>query len=103
MTAVNDVSLTVHEGEITGLLGHNGAGKTTLMTMLTGINACITYQALSSKQPIYLHPLLTPVRQRRLFRSSKYNLLFDPSVKKTVGTIAFSVAATTLWHSPPVN
>ena len=39
--AVDDVSLSVHEGEITGLLGHNGAGKSTLMAMLAGNSAFI--------------------------------------------------------------
>lgn len=34
--AVADISFTVDEGEIFGLLGHNGAGKTTTMRMLTG-------------------------------------------------------------------
>jgi ABC-2 type transport system ATP-binding protein len=34
--AVDDVSFTVAEGEILGLLGHNGAGKTTTVRMLTG-------------------------------------------------------------------
>jgi ABC-2 type transport system ATP-binding protein len=34
--AVNDISFTVAEGEIFGLLGHNGAGKTTTIRMLTG-------------------------------------------------------------------
>jgi ABC-2 type transport system ATP-binding protein len=34
--AVNDISFTVSEGEIFGLLGHNGAGKTTTIRMLTG-------------------------------------------------------------------
>jgi lipopolysaccharide export system ATP-binding protein len=34
---VNDVSLTVHQGEIVGLLGPNGAGKTTTFYMVVGL------------------------------------------------------------------
>ncbi|MCX6689312.1 MAG: ATP-binding cassette domain-containing protein [Methanoregula sp.] len=37
VTAVNDVSLTVREGEIFGFLGPNGAGKTTTIRLLTGV------------------------------------------------------------------
>jgi len=36
LTAVDDVSFMIDQGEIVGLLGHNGAGKTTIMKMLTG-------------------------------------------------------------------
>ena len=35
-TAVNDVSFTIEENKIYGLLGRNGAGKTTIMQLLTG-------------------------------------------------------------------
>jgi ABC-2 type transport system ATP-binding protein len=35
LTAVNDVSFTVHPGETLGLLGPNGAGKSTLIRMMT--------------------------------------------------------------------
>jgi D-xylose transport system ATP-binding protein len=34
--AVEDVSVSVHPGEVMALLGHNGAGKSTLMKMLAG-------------------------------------------------------------------
>jgi ABC-2 type transport system ATP-binding protein len=36
-TAVNDVSFSVHKGEIFGLLGANGAGKSTTFRMLCGL------------------------------------------------------------------
>jgi ABC-2 type transport system ATP-binding protein len=35
--AVNDLDLTVYEGEIFGILGPNGAGKTTAIEMIEGI------------------------------------------------------------------
>jgi ABC-2 type transport system ATP-binding protein len=35
MAAVDDVALSVEEGEIFGLLGPNGAGKSTTLKMLT--------------------------------------------------------------------
>jgi ABC-2 type transport system ATP-binding protein len=37
VTAVNDVSFRVEQGEIFGFLGPNGSGKTTVIKMLTGL------------------------------------------------------------------
>lgn len=34
---VDDVNLSIYEGEIFCLLGHNGAGKSTTINMLTGV------------------------------------------------------------------
>jgi branched-chain amino acid transport system ATP-binding protein len=38
LTAVDNASLTVREGEIVGLIGPNGAGKTTLFNAIAGYN-----------------------------------------------------------------
>jgi len=37
LSAVNDFSLTLGQGELVGLIGPNGAGKTTVFNMLSGI------------------------------------------------------------------
>ena len=36
-TAINDISFTVGDGSLYGLIGYNGAGKTTLLKTITGV------------------------------------------------------------------
>src|SRR4029450_8601443 len=38
ITALKDISLRVHAGEVTGILGDNGAGKSTLIKIIGGFN-----------------------------------------------------------------
>ena len=54
-------------------------------------------QALSSKQLIYLHFLLIPMRKCFKLRSSSSDLLFISKVNSSIGTRTFPVAPT-LWN-----
>ena len=60
---VNDVSLTVEQGEIVGLLGPNGAGKTTTFYMITGMIRPDSGQVLLGDKKI---TKLTMYRRARL-------------------------------------
>ena len=37
LAALNDINLTIREGEIRGIIGPNGAGKTTLFNVISGV------------------------------------------------------------------
>lgn len=51
VTAVDDLSFTVSQGETVGLLGRNGAGKTTLLRMMTGSTRPTSGAVLASSSP----------------------------------------------------
>lgn len=57
VTAVNDVSLTVREGETFGFLGPNGAGKTTTIRLLTGVLTPDAGTVHINDIDIHRHPL----------------------------------------------
>jgi len=63
LTAVNDMSFTVAEGELFGFLGPNGAGKTTTIKMITGLLRPTSGRAMIGEYDIETHPL----EAKRLF------------------------------------
>jgi len=52
VTAVDDVSLDLGEGEVLGLLGHNGAGKSTLIKILSGVYAADSGEIRFAGKPV---------------------------------------------------
>ncbi len=51
--ALHDVSLSVPQGSIYGLVGSNGAGKTTLLKLLAGIYRPDSGQLMIDSEPVY--------------------------------------------------
>ncbi len=52
VVALDDVSVSLHRGEVVGLLGHNGAGKSTLIKILSGAYEADGGEILIDGQPV---------------------------------------------------
>ena len=61
VTAVDDLSFTVHSGQVTGFVGPNGAGKSSTMRMILGLDRPTAGAALVAGQPY--RTLTEPLRQ----------------------------------------
>src|SRR6476620_2637983 len=51
ITALNGISLRVHAGEVTGILGDNGAGKATLIKIISGLHQQSAGELLVDGEP----------------------------------------------------
>src|ERR1044072_937236 len=51
ITALKDISLRVHAGEVTGILGDNGAGKSTLIKIIAGYHPQTEGELLVDGEP----------------------------------------------------
>jgi len=64
--------------------------------------ACLTYKALSTSKPTYLHALLTPYTPPRCLRSSGTRLLAEPRYRTIMGSRAFHFSASE-WNRLPLS
>lgn len=53
VTALNDVSLTINDGEFVGIIGHTGSGKSTLVQHLNGLIKATSGHIYYNGQDIY--------------------------------------------------
>jgi ABC-type polysaccharide/polyol phosphate transport system ATPase subunit len=87
-TALDDVSLTIYQGEKVGILGANGSGKTTLLKIITGITTPTTGEVytngkivslidleagfhgdLTGEQNIYLNAMLLGITKNEISKT----------------------------------
>lgn len=77
LNILQDISLTVREGERVGLIGHNGCGKTTLFMLLCGMLRPNAGEIYLFDQPVQLNEFRSEVGF--LFQDPE-DQLFSPSV-----------------------
>lgn len=85
-TAVDNLSLSVNEGEVIGLIGHTGSGKSTFVQMLNGLIRPTSGQVLLEGADIWEKP--KEIRKLRfrvgmVFQYPEYQL-FDETVYKDI-------------------
>ncbi len=78
-TAVRNVDIAVHKGEIFGFLGANGAGKTTTIRILCGLLRATSGQAVVSGIDVVRYP--ERVKPRLGYMSQRFSLYEDLRVK----------------------
>jgi len=56
VTAVDDLSMTAPDGQVTGFVGPNGSGKTSTMRMMVGLDRPTSGTATIDQQHLRVHP-----------------------------------------------
>jgi ABC-2 type transport system ATP-binding protein len=81
-TAVDQISFTVHKGEIFGFLGANGAGKTTAIRILCGLSHPTSGTAQVAGLDISKNP--DKIKRRIGYMSQRFTLYQDLSVMENI-------------------
>lgn len=84
--ALDDVSLTIRGGRITGLMGHTGSGKSTLVQLLNGLNKPTTGKVFVGDEEIWADPKKVSsfaFRVGLVFQYPEYQL-FEETVRKDI-------------------
>lgn len=83
-TIINDISLSLSQGELIALIGPNGAGKSTLLRLLTGYLKPASGRCLLAGKPLSAWRPNALSRQRAVMRQNT-QLGFDWPVEAVIG------------------
>lgn len=86
VTALNDVSFEVEQGELFGLIGPDGAGKTTLFRILTTL--MIAERGSASVDGFDVVKDFKEIRKRVGYMPGKFSLYQDLSVQENLSFFA---------------
>ncbi|WP_107943150.1 methionine ABC transporter ATP-binding protein [Metasolibacillus fluoroglycofenilyticus] len=86
LTAVRDVSLTIQQGEIFGIIGYSGAGKSTLIRLLNGLEKPTAGEVIVSGEDIakISGTKLRQARQKISMIFQHFNLLWSRTVEENI-------------------
>ena len=82
LVALDELTLSVAEGEIFGLVGPDGAGKTTTMRLLTGILEPSSGEAWVDGLPVAQEP--EPIKERIGYMAQRFGLYPDLTVLENI-------------------
>ena len=94
--AVNEVSLTIDPGTVTGLIGPNGAGKTTLFNVISGLIAPSSGRVMFAENDI---TSLAPHKRARIGIGRTFQKLELFNSLSVVDNIRVSLEISTQWNN----
>ena len=94
--AVNEVSLTIDPGTITGLIGPNGAGKTTLFNVISGLLAPSSGRVLFADRDI---TSLAPHKRARIGIGRTFQRLELFNSLSVIDNLRVSIETSNQWNS----
>ena len=86
LTALNDVNITIHDGDVSGIVGMSGAGKSTLVRCINLLERPTSGQVVIDGKDLCVMPAKELIQQRRSISMifQQFNLLMQRTCLKNI-------------------